>query len=164
MSNIWKPSFDEVRHKIEKALRLLYKNDLFLITNTTNKRSITHKLAEYIQILFPEWHVDCEYNRLGQDLSKSIVEQGTSYPDIIIHHRNTKHNLLVIEAKVHSKDKRNKCDKAGEKLDKEKIKAYIEESNYKYLFGLWLCLHKDCTKTKLDWFENKDGVCCGISL
>lgn len=160
------PSFDEVRHKIEKALRLLYENDLFLITNTTNERSITHKLAEYIQSLFPEWHVDCEYNRKGEDIKRLYAIKECSKqrktdrvsPDIIIHHRNTKENILVIEAKsFHSNDH-------SDKHDKTKIKAYIEEFDYQYQFGLWVCFHDDPTKTKLDWFENKDGVCRGVSL
>jgi hypothetical protein len=157
MNVVSRPDFDEVRYKIETALQLLYRNDHFLITNSTNERSITHKLAEYIQQLFPEWHVDCEYNRLGRERPKAIPSQDTSYPDIIIHFRNTQDNLLIIEAKsIHSQDH-------SDISDKDKIKAYIENLNSGYQFGLWICFHDDLAKNKLDWFKNQAGICCGVS-
>jgi len=157
MSSISRPSFDEVRRKIETALQILYKNDHFLITNCTHERAITHKLAEHIQRLFPEWHVDCEYNRLGEELPKAIPSQDESYPDVIIHHRNTRDNILIIEAKsIHSNDRNDRHDKI-------KIKAYIEDSDYRYQFGLWICFYDDPAETKLDWFENQAGICCGVS-
>lgn len=46
------PSLLEVQKKLSTALRSLYKNDLLLIKNSTHERSITHKLAEYIQIVY----------------------------------------------------------------------------------------------------------------
>lgn len=153
MGNISIPSFDEVQRTIEKALRLLYKNDLFLITNTTNERSITHKFAEYIQFLFPEWNVDCEYNRKGEGESKEIDGQKTSYPDIIVHLRNTKHNLLIIEAKT------NHAQNYSNISDEEKIKKYIEDKKYGYRFGLWICFYDELEETKMDWFKNKNGKC-----
>ena len=157
MSVVSKPNFDEVRHKIEKALQLLYRNDLFLITNCTNEKSITHKLAEYIHRLFPEWHVDCEYNRRGEENPKDIPGKKTTYPDIIIHRRNTKDNLLIIEAKtIHSQDH-------SDKEDKEKITQYINDTRYRYQFGLWICFYDDLTETQLDWFENQAGICYGVS-
>ena len=152
MSTVSKPDFQTVRHNIEKALSLLYRDDLFLITNCSEERAITHKLAEYIQLLFPEWHVDCEYNRLAED-AKDINGQRTSYPDIIVHRRNTHDNLLVIEAKsIHS---RNHSDIK----DKQKIAAYINDARYGYYYGLWICFYDDLTQTQLDWFENHNGVC-----
>lgn len=115
------PSFDEVNSKIEETLRLLYKNDHFLITNTTNERSIMHKFAGYIQSLFPEWHMDCEYNRRGKSKPKFINGQKTSYPDIIVHLRNTKHNLLIIEAKT------SHTQNCSDRSKKQKNKKYIED-------------------------------------
>ena len=85
MSSFIKPDLVVVRSNIEKALQLLYENDLFLITNGAEESSITHKLAEYIQRPFPEWHVDCEYNQRGKNDQKDIAGHNTSYPDIIIH-------------------------------------------------------------------------------
>ena len=153
MSNIFQPEFDIVRHKVELALHYLYKNDHFLITNSTNERSITHKFAEYLQRLFPEWHVDCEYNRRGENHSKDLPDQETSYPDIIIHKRNTMDNLLIIEAKsIHSQ---NHSDEA----DKRKISSFIEDVRYAYRYGLWICFYDEISETQLDWFQNIDGSC-----
>jgi hypothetical protein len=157
MSRLSKPGITRVRRNVEKALYLLYRNDHFLIINGTQERSITHKLAEYIQQQFPGWHVDCEYNRRGQRLPKAILSQDTSYPDIIVHHRNTRENLLVIEAKsIHSQDH-------SDAHDKKKVKAYIEDSDYQYQFGLWVCFYDDPAESQLDWFENLDGDCCEVS-
>jgi len=158
MSIISKPDFYKVRAKIETALRLLYKNDDFLMTNDTNERAITHKFAEYIQWLFHEWNVDCEYNRRGVNNQKDISGQDTSYPDIIIHHRKTNNNLLIIEAKkLHS-------TQHSDTKDKEKISEYINDSRYGYLFGLWICFDKNLAETRLDWFERQDGVCREVPL
>jgi hypothetical protein len=158
MSCLPKPTFNHVRRSIEKSLCLLYRNDHFLITNGTEERTITHKLAEYIQQQFPEWHVDCEYNRRGISNSKDIPTQSTSYPDIIVHRRNTKDNLLVIEAKsMHS---RNHDDVD----DKNKIKQYIEDAKYCYSFGLWICFYDELADVRLDWFNNQAGFCRGVSL
>ena len=151
------PDFSMVETSINDALHLLYRNDHFLIINSTSERSITHKLAEYIQQLFPQWHVDCEYNRLGLGFPKNLPDQHTSYPDIIIHKRNTKTNLLVIEAKsIHSADR-------SDTHDKEKIKAYIEDPEYQYRFGLWLCFYDEFPRLVMDWFENRDRQCLKVN-
>jgi hypothetical protein len=73
-----------------------------------NERTLTHKLAELLQLRFKRWHVDCEYNRLGdaqktlppaESTDTSDTQGRTIYPDIIIHKRRTPENLLVIEVK-----------------------------------------------------------------
>ena len=55
--------FKELELKLEKAIRMLFKNDLFLLKIKAHERSIAHKFAEYLQQEFSEYHVDCEYNR-----------------------------------------------------------------------------------------------------
>lgn len=156
MNKVIYPDFTTVKTRVKEALQTLYKNDLFLITNATNEKTITHKLAEYIQPLFPEWNVDCEYNRKGERRPKSTLTKHTSYPDIIIHHRNTKDNLLVIEAKtIHSRNHKDTADKI-------KIKAYIKEPDYHYQFGLWICFYDDINDVKLDWFKNEYGNCIEV--
>ncbi|MBI4086679.1 hypothetical protein HY416_01705 [Candidatus Kaiserbacteria bacterium] len=49
--------------KIEIGLDYLINDDAYLLRNDLNERAITHKLAEYYQILFRGWNVDCEYNK-----------------------------------------------------------------------------------------------------
>jgi len=153
VNDILRPDFQLIRSNIESALSLLYENDLDLITNNTSERAITHKLAGYIEPKFIGWNVDCEYNQVGEHLPKSILNQKTSFPDIIIHQRQQRDNLLVIEAKnIHSEDH-------SDKHDKDKIRAYIKDERYQYQFGLWICFFDKLSETRRDWFENKNGVC-----
>lgn len=53
----------KVHKKVEKAINILSKNDAFLLEGNVNERSISHKLAEYLQQEFNDWNVDYEYNR-----------------------------------------------------------------------------------------------------
>jgi len=100
-----------VKQAVKTALDNLMSEDFQLLKVNANERAITHKFAEHLSPLFPTWHVDCEYNRDGND-PKSVhwePRQETSaddegnersvYPDIIIHEREAKKNLLVIEVK-----------------------------------------------------------------
>lgn len=111
-----------------------------LLEIEVNERSISHKIAEYLQALFLEWHVDCEYNRNGietkklPDISECSEDKKTDkvYPDIIVHRRLTMNNLLVIEIKTTHND-------AGEKCDFEKLKLFTSsDGDYKYNFGLFI--------------------------
>lgn len=71
---------------VEQALLQLMKNDAYLLENKISERSQTHKLAEYLQLLLPQWNVDCEYNRklkLTKTLDFSSIVNGIK--DIIEH-------------------------------------------------------------------------------
>lgn len=48
---------------IIRSLRKLIKDDYYLLEKEVNERSVTHKLAEHLQLLSPEWNIDCEYNK-----------------------------------------------------------------------------------------------------
>ena len=148
-------SFDVVRTKVEVALRRLRKQDLFLIQANTNERTISHKLAEYLQQEFPDRNVDCEYNRHGTDIKKidapkdnvswNDTEAKTIFPDIIVHERdNDKRNLLVIEVK-----KSSNVD--GRHIDKAKLMA-LTEGEYRYAFGLFLEISMNETADILEWY------------
>lgn len=129
---------EQIIENINTAYNQLILRDGHLLLADANERSITHKLAEYLQSGFPEWHVDCEYNRNGLDVKrldtfKRSIESNDSnavsvYPDIIIHHRNTKDNLVVIEAK--------KSSYSGDDLDEEKLHAYKYDLDYTFAFKI----------------------------
>lgn len=115
-------SIQDIGKKLRICIDILYKNDLFLIENNVSERSISHKLAEYLQVELPDWNVDCEYNRMHDQIKvlggiHECSGQRTTdriYPDIIVHERNTDKNLVVIEIKVDIDDE---CDiKKLEKL------------------------------------------------
>ncbi len=157
VSTVLISSFEELNDKIKQVLIWLYKNEHFLITNTANEGSITHKFAEYIQFRFPEWNVDCEYNRRGEDVPEDLPNQDTSYSDVIIHLRNTQYNLVVIEAKrVRTK---NSTNYEINEHDKSKIKTYVESPDYHYQFGLWIYFHRKIEEAKLCWFVSQNGKC-----
>jgi len=56
----------KIKEKVFNNIRLLIKNDFYLLEIGANERSVAHKLAEYLKQEFPNRHVDCEYNRHGE--------------------------------------------------------------------------------------------------
>lgn len=135
------PSKEEVKQHLIRAIVKLYRQDLELLEIDAHERSITFKLGNYLQEVFPEWNVDCEYNRQEGSTKKLDLNTRTSspedrkptevFPDIIVHRRMTDRNLLAIEVK---KKKRE------EDRDIEKIQAFIDSSVYHYRYGLFLRL------------------------
>ena len=136
----------EIVRKICIAIELLFKNEAFLLEKDVNERSISHKLAEHIQTQFPEWHVDCEYNRMKSrkmdkkyitktlnlpitNLRSEDTDTKTVYPDIVVHKRGTDSNLLAIEIK-------KKSNNASKDFDYKKLKAFT--SQLRYTFGLFI--------------------------
>lgn len=160
---------DEIEGIIKSSLQKLRRLDKALLDISVNERTITHKLAEYLQEHFPEFNVDCEYNRYRnyikrirneQDRSREIAnlsnielaeliwenkEADTIYPDIIVHMRgNQENNILIIEIKKSSNPD------TGES-DKEKIEELMNRP-YNYKFGLFLRIDLDGENDILDWF------------
>ena len=100
----------EVKDKIEEALEKLKDKDFVLLKNDLNERTISHRLAIYIEDIFTEYDVDCEYNKIPEGSKnldiiprKGSVDDDTKavtvYPDIIVHKRDTDNNFMVIEIK-----------------------------------------------------------------
>lgn len=127
----------EIKRNIRIALGLLYKNDAFLLEKSVHERSIAHKLAEYLQQQFLDWHVDCEYNKHG--ISTKMLPRECEgehkeyvYPDINIHHRNTNDNLVIFEIKPSKSDSVNECDHV-------KLVEFTKNGgDYKYRLGVFI--------------------------
>jgi len=160
---------DDVKEKVEYGMRLLRDNDQDLFEVNVNERTITHKLAEYLQNQFTDYNVDCEYNRY-EDTTKKLrsiknrvlditnlkdseverligedKEAITIYPDIIIHTRRRPYNnLLVIEVKKSSSN----IDKD---FDISKIKELMKPP-YNYKYGLFLMIDLENVRTDYEWF------------
>ena len=150
-------STNEIKKKFRIALQILLKNDSFLLEKSVNERTITHKLAEYLQFQFPNWNVDCEYNRKGLEKKKlegikacrKHIATNRVFPDIIVHRRNSDKNLLVIEFK-----------KIGLSsiCDIRKLELFTNiEGDYKYALGLFVQFKNimEFLLLSLSWF--KDG-------
>jgi hypothetical protein len=57
------PDLARLERQVIQAAESLVTHDGYLLACDLNERSITHKFAEHLQRKFPEWNVDCEYNR-----------------------------------------------------------------------------------------------------
>lgn len=121
-----------------KAVQSLLDHDAYLLRADVNERTVTHRLAIYVEHVFPGWDVDCEYNRDGHD-SKRIpygsgddAEHGSRvFPDVIVHGRGTARNLVVFEVK-----KSNNPDPDDTDLDK--LRGYCRHLGYQH--GVFLRL------------------------
>jgi len=137
----------EVHLKVEKAISDFLERDLYLLRVNVSERAMTHRLAVHLERQFPDWDVDCEFNRDG-NVAKMISflgreegdgEEGSSiYPDVIVHHRGTGDNLLVLEVKK----------AAFQRLrdrDIEKLTALREQLRYRFACFVMI----DCDSRRL---------------
>jgi len=132
---------EQIEAKMHAALEILQQKDASLLENDVNERSLTHKLAEYLQKEFLDYHVDCEYNRMTDDNGVQIVKRfppesvmtddtkgKTVYPDIIVHDRSSRdRNLLILEVKKHA-------DRQEKQRDVEKLRMYIDSLHYEHAY------------------------------
>jgi hypothetical protein len=135
----------DIGWRLRHALKKLRLCDDYLLEKDCNERSITHRLGMYLQQEFDGWDVDCEYNRdvNSSDLIKRLqlnsetvavddTNARTVFPDIIVHHRGTGDNLLVIEVK-------KSTNREDQERDKEKLRAFKKQ--FGYCHAVFLCLH-----------------------
>ena len=138
----------QIKRRLNMAIEVLRLNDNYLLINDVNERSISHKLATYMEQTFGKtYDIDCEYNRNIGDIKKiSILKskwdelsncptedeifcEKKVFPDIIVHKRGkADKNLLIIEVK-------KSTSTVSEDYDIEKLKYYTNPTNdlnYKY--------------------------------
>lgn len=141
-------TFQEVEICLKKALDDFRMQDLQLLELSADERAATHRIACYLQKYFPDWHVDCEYNRRGREQKK--IDAVLVRPDIIIHRRNTNQNLLCIEAK--------KAGKLASDIDEDRKKLCeftTQKREFRYHFGLLMHISlKVPYKIDFEWFHN----------
>mgnify|MGYP000959728905 FL=1 len=137
----------EVACRVQDAMNLLIKRDRFLLQQKASEWAIAHRLAVYMEMQFPEWNIDCEYNRVGWGISPKYLNDSRVRPDIVVHHRgyvSRVHNLLIIELK-----------KSPKKLDVLKARAYTEQPTssrqFQYQYGLALAV---LGESRPRWFSN----------
>jgi hypothetical protein len=129
------------RHEVETLLRhavaQLLEHDWQLLEYDVDERAVVAKLACYLARLFPEYHVDVEYNRHGLTrkqlgLPSACRGGGTKLivPDLIVHSRGSDDaNLLVLEVKKETNREPRTCDRA---------KIAGMKHHYGYTWGLLL--------------------------
>jgi hypothetical protein len=118
--------------KVGTAVSALLEQDGDLLRLDVNERTITARLCDHLRPLFPDWNVDPEYNRDGHLVKRANGQ--VVVPDIVIHRRGTRDNLLVIELK-------KSTTKEPDEADLEKLSAFRESPNLRYLNALFLKLY-----------------------
>src|SRR5882724_9802125 len=135
---------DRVELAIQIAQDQLWKQDQSLLILDAHERSICFRFAVYLAEQFPEFDVDCEYNRnhAEDDYLKRLKDENLFeivgreprfggedglmiMPDVIVHIRGEPMNLLVIEAKKTS-------SLISEHIDLFKLRALKEELGYRF--------------------------------
>ena len=126
---------NHIENALEEAIATLIRCDSEILFNDVNERSISHRLATYLEPLFLGWNVDCEYNRNHENSKRLDIEPKrvlsdntnapTVYPDIIIHKRGTDTNLMVIEMKKTSSQE-------SDDYDYRKLRAFKEQLSYHF--------------------------------
>jgi hypothetical protein len=153
--------FNELERRVQFAIDKFYARDSKLLELGGSERPIAHRIAVYMETLFEDWNVDCEYNRGGQqaDIHKENYER----PDIIIHHRTRKeldHNLLTMELKIKNSDNTGNHDTNDNTgCDQCKLKRFTSSPNneriFQYQYGLALSFKDNSNKDNLEkkWFK-----------
>lgn len=124
-----------VEAALNEALDQLLRSDSAILAMDVNERSISHRLASYLEPFFPGWNVDCEYNRNHDDPKRLNIRRRnilsddtqatTVFPDIIVHHRGTDDNFVVIEMK-------KTTSQETDDYDLEKLHAFKEQLRYQF--------------------------------
>ena len=151
---------NSTKNEIEKIIREACDSvkekqpKLFLKKHNIHERTVVAELKSVLENSFPEFHVNCEYNRMtdenGIQIPKRIglnpdpKKPSSVFPDIIVHRQeNGFHNLLIVEVKMNWKNTKKEDDI-------KKLKMYIQKLKYK--FGLYLELGEEGI-TDIQWFN-----------
>jgi hypothetical protein len=132
--------------KVVAALKEFYAREVFLFAQDLGERTLAHRLAVQLEKQFPDFDVDCDFDRLGPRTLQlphgSIVSTddhlGKSiYPDIVVHQRSVPNNLIAIEVR-----------KAGNhqplEHDRQKLRALTDPHIwFAYWIGVLLTLGKN---------------------
>lgn len=158
----------KAKQQIEDAVKKMSSSsDWSLVEENVSERAICHRLANYIQDQFPDWDVDCEYNRnfAADGLVKELPWSGQEFyddddqkflqgkdsrmrrvlPDIIVHKRGSQDNYIVIEVK-----KRTNLDINNEKFDKTKLKTFKENVSFKYKHAFFIILDRNYIECRVE--------------
>ena len=139
---------------VARALSELLGNDNDLLGIDANERSITFRFAMYLQQHFPDWAVDCEYNRDGTDPKRlghlelypdsEDDEAKTVFPDVIVHRRGTRNNYLVLEFK------KSTC-RIDRQIDLRKLRGYKQQLGYEHALFVEVGTEGQAIITMLEW-------------
>jgi len=138
-----------IKGKIREALKLfIAKDKQALLRVDIYEPTISHRIAVYLEELFPEFDIDCEYNKtlLGK---KKDMNGKKIRPDIIIHTRMTNvANSVIVEIKKSGRN--SKLSKS----DIEKLKKCMN-GILNYDLGVFVGILK--RKIDICWIEKNNN-------
>lgn len=139
-----------------RALQCLLERDKHLLEVDVNERTITARLALYLQTELPNWHVDCEYNRdgiepkrlghLDLDPKPEDTEARTVFPDIVVHERGTSNNYLVLELKKTS-------NTVPRTIDFTKLRGYRSQLRYEHAVFIEVLVGNEPDIALVEWVD-----------
>jgi hypothetical protein len=143
----------DIIKKIKNCVNKLYENDSELLLRDVHELAISCKLAEYLHDEFPDFSVDCEYNRHIDEIKK--LKGDKFRPDIVIHKRGTdKKNLVYIEIKIE-----HNTDKTKRNKNISKIKSMTrQDGEYKYELGVFIDFYKNKEDLVLKFFKDGEEI------
>ena len=158
-----KKLIEELIDIFEKAKNEFLEKEKTIIKNDTNERTLTQRLAFYLElqlrknIKYENYSVDCEYNRKEEDIKRLKFGKNTDkkeiYPDIIVHQRKIKNNLIAIEMK---KTTSRNTDKIK---DIEKLEALTDRKNdYHYTLGIYFELDITDNNNIINFFVHGEEI------
>lgn len=148
--------------KVYKAIKVFYKNDIFLLESKMNEMTVCGRLAMYLQDEFKDfkgYYVDIEYYRLKVPRKEANLRDGKIRCDILFHSRGAYNsrvdNLLAIEAKL--EDNTDDGDK-----DRSRLADFVmpetentpEGAVHSTLVGLFLRFGKKCSVMRISPVED----------
>lgn len=144
---------------LARAISRAYSEDRLLFGDgTKSERSIVFHVGRYLAEIVDSWPghlvVDAEYGRWYPE-EGSVVQKrlgdGPVTPDLIVHERGTRENLLVIEAKVCPTRWSEQAD------DFVKLGNFMTHESFLYRHAVYLEFHRDLPQRWL-WIERPINV------
>jgi hypothetical protein len=125
--------------------------DLRSLANDTHERTIAEILTRYLRPHFEGYDVNVDYNRMGDEPKEVTwrIEPGAGpdhvYPDIIVHRRFVRDNVLAIELKKDS-------NRESKNEDVLKLRAYRAQLGYRHALFIRLGVGEGAgTVTECEW-------------
>ena len=138
-----------IKGKIREALKIFIAKDKHaLLKVDIYEPTICHRIAVYLEDLFRDFNIDCEYNKTL--LGKKKDSNGKKIrPDIIIHKRGTNEdNSVILEIKKSGKNSQLA------KADIEKLKRCMTDT-LNYNLGVFIGILK--RNVDICWIEKNDN-------
>lgn len=157
---------DHIIRKVYKAIKVLYKNDIFLLKSKMNEMTVCGRLAMYLQEEFKDYkgyYVDIEYYRLKVPRKNANLRDDRIRCDILFHSRGAYNsrvdNLLAIEAKLDGNSDEGRKDRIRlADFVMPETENTPEGAVHSTLVGLFLRFGKKCSVMRISPVEDNVDI------